>query len=349
MKVLPLLLLAACALDEPSVSETELEIKKLPGNCPTYDCGGNSAGLEGRVVTAIHEKGLTTPEGMRLVDFGRYVGTKWRSSRADVLNAELLARDKDTNAITEYGTDIVGFMFIVEDTTTTNRYYITVVRAEKTSMWAQYPNPGRKSWNYELSYTSEKNPQDPQNVCMRPPSADPMDPQMTVLFDDDRVVQDDIRFGPEEADWFTFGCSGSALAKQHLSGHTKAGSQILGVTTTLKERTAFLKMLTSDICGAGTPYTVAGTRLHYRDHHGFMSTVKVGEQVEGVWGERGAICMGTPRVEFNPTPLSIATFGPDIKDELNQFGCELPRPCAPADYETKYPYGDGLVLSTNYY
>ena len=349
MRLLPLLFLAACAVDEPSFSEAEQEIKKLPDNCPTYDCGGNSAGLDGRYVTAIQEKGVTTPEGMRLVDFGRYVGTSWRSSRADVLNAELLARDKNTNAITEYGPDLVGFMFIVEDTTTTNRYNITVVRAEKTAMWAQYPNPGRKSWNYELSYTSDKNPQDPQNVCMRPPSSDPMDPQMTVLFDDDRIDTDDIRFANEEADWFTFGCSGSALAKQHLSGHTKAGSHILGVTTTLKERTAFLKMLTADYCGAGTPYTVAGTRLHYRDRHGFMSTVSTGEAIEGVWGERGAICVGTPRVEFNPTPLSIDTFGYDIKDELAQFGCTLPKPCDPKSYATRYPFGEGLVLSTNYY
>lgn len=348
MKVLPLLFLAACALDEPSFSETELGLKTLPGNCPTYDCGGNSAGLDGRYVTAIQEKGVTTPEGMRLVDFGRYVNTTWQSYRADVLRAELLARDKVTNVIKKKGAELVGFMFIVEDTQTLNHYYISVVRAEQTEMWAQYPNPGRKSWNYELSYTSDKN-QNRQNVCMRPPSSDPMDPQMTVLFDDDRIDTDAIQFRPEEGDWFTFGCSGSALAKQHLSGHTKAGSSILGVTTTLKQRTAFLKMLTADYCGAGTPYTVAGMRLHYRDYQGFMSTVNVGEQVEGLWGERGAICVGVPRVEFNPTQLSIDTFGYEIDDELAQFGCVLPKPCDPKDYAIRYPFNDGLVLSTNYY
>ncbi|MFN0247321.1 MAG: ADYC domain-containing protein, partial [Kofleriaceae bacterium] len=347
--LLPVLLLAGCALDEPTFSDVEQFAKKQPGDCPTYGCGTNSPELDGHVAVEIHELGAVTPDDLRLVDFGRMEGTTWTSYRPDVLYGQLYARHKQTNAVILKDAQLAGTKFIIEHARTAERFVITVVRVEETPMWAQAPYAGRYSRSYELAYTSDLDPKR-RNVCARPLGADPMGADMAVLFDADRISRDDLAVYAEEKDYFTIGCAGSALAKMHLTGHTKAGSSIIGRTSTLDERTAFLKMLSADYCGTGESYTVAGTRLHYRDRYGYMDTAQVGEVIEAMWGPRGAICTNTPRVEFSPSIASDKVFGADIQQELADFGCVLPRPCDPKTFEgLKHPYDVAYVMSTNHY
>jgi len=337
-----------CAVDV-DLSETTSAIKKQPGDCETYGCGGNSPEAEGKLFWAQHELGLPNNEGIRIQSFAQKIGTTWHEYRPDVLDGMLLARDKITNTIILKGSQLVGSRFILEDTIDHNHYYVTVAAVGETPMWAQRPWPGKQSPDYELSYYSDTNPLR-RNLCKAAgtPTGDTMNPFRAVLFDDDRVDPDGLSFGPEEADWFTIGCAGSALAKMHLTGNTKAGGNIVGAKTLVTERTGFLKMLTSDYCGTGHAFTVAKMPLHYRDVYGHMSSVAINEEIEGRWDKTGAICVGKPRAEASPTTLSIATFGYEIDDELAEFGCTLPPPCAPPLYATHYPYNGAYVISTNY-
>lgn len=351
MKLLPLLFLAACAVDEAPVSEAEQAVKSQPGDCPSYGCGTNSPALEGRYFSVVNEVGQATPEGFRLISFGRYITTTtntlvWQELRADVLNGQLLARDRRIGSIVLQGEQLIGTKFTFEDAVGA-RYYVTVARALTTVMWASNQNVTPQTWQYELRYTTDAQ-LDPRNVCTKPPTADRMDPQMSVLFDDDHIDTDALAVDREDANSFTIGCAGSALAKMHLSGHTKAGSKLLNRPTTLDQRTAFLKMLAADYCGMGHAYTVAGMPLHYRDVGGFMNTVLPNEPIEGLWTKNGALCVGKPRAELTPTQLSLATFGTSIQDELSHFGCTLPPPCTPSTYTAPYPYGSAYVLSTSY-
>ncbi len=350
MRLLPLLFLAACALDEPSFSETEQEVKAQPGDCPAYGCGTNSPETEGRPFWEQNELGVTNTDGIRLVRFTKWINGVEVDFRPDVFRAELLARDRTTNQVILSGMGVAGAVFTFEDTITQNRYYITIAGAAPMRMWASAPTAiGTLTWNYELTYFSDTN-STRRNLCKAAgqPTGDSMNPFNAVLFDDDRILPDDLVVDREEADWFTIGCAGSALAKLHLTGHTKAGSAIAMRPTTLPQRTAFLKLLTADYCGTGHAYTVANMELHYRDVSGTVNTSLNGEPVEALWGPNGAICVGTPRVEYSPNLLSWGLFGPSIRHERARFGCRLPRPCTTPTYSFGYNFGNAYAMSTNY-
>jgi hypothetical protein len=124
-----------------------------------------------------------------------------------------------------------------------------------------------------------------------------------------------------------FGCAGSTLAKQHLTGHTEVAER-LGFATTTAERQANLKMFAADYCGNGTPYTVGGEPLQWADHRGWMS-VQGPAVREALWTASGAACFNTPRIVANPSALTMQYF-PNILDRSN-IACAAQRPvCANA-------------------
>jgi hypothetical protein len=340
MRYLPLLLLSACS-GELSVSETQQLAK-----CPPYGCGTNSPEVMGRLFFEVNEVGVANEQGLRLVGFGKEIGGVWIDLRADVQNAQLFGLDPSTGMPVIDGSQLVGSMFTIQDDTNDDTYFVTVTAAAEMPMWTSAPYQAQ-TWNYELEYTSTSTPQITENLCNAAgsPTYDEMNPFRAVLFDDDRIDTDGKRVDSETANWFTIGCAGSALAKLHLTSHTKAGSLLVGRTTTIDQRTSFLKMLVADYCGTGDAFTAVGVDLHYRDQPGIMNTALPTEAVEALWGPQGAICVNEPRLHYSWVP---SDFGAVIDDELADSHCTLPPACTPTTYSTRYPFRTAYALSTNY-
>jgi hypothetical protein len=176
------------------------------------------------------------------------------------------------------------------------------------------------TWTYDLRWYDPNQPPPPNSttgaqqmypVCGVNVEQDGMADFSAVLVDDENISKEKLRVyavdtnDPAQAGSFLIGCAGHAIAKQHLTGHTKAASHYLLWTTTINQRTANLKMLTGDYCGNGTPFTVAGEKIKWQDEWGYYNTVNdpsyipMTKVLEARWDENGAICMNMPRVDYN--------------------------------------------------
>ncbi len=86
----------------------------------------------------------------------------------------------------------------------------------------------------------------------------------------------------------------------HLMRHTRAGSFLangsLAYDTTLKERTAMLKMFTADYCGTGQSFTVDGMPLSYDDSNHWYRYASGYSSQEALWSSEGAVCLDNPRM-----------------------------------------------------
>lgn len=100
-------------------------------------------------------------------------------------------------------------------------------------------------------------------------------------------------------DWFTLACADEAAYKMKRMNYGP-NQEFRGGTgpATSAERTATLKMITADYCGAGTSYTAQGTEVAWMDMAGTVgpSVPPAGAQLEAYWTETGAVCLDTPRL-----------------------------------------------------
>src|SRR5262249_19002697 len=143
-----------------------------------------------------------------------------------------------------------------------------------------------------------------------------------VLFEGDRIDAQRKVVDTVDKNWVNIGCAGSALSKQHLDGHTQGAMDAwVAFTTSLDQRTAHLKMLSADYCGAGVPLTIAGQPLRYADDHGWMTYPAGSAALEARWNRDGASCLDVPRIKANSSPEAIAAF-PNI-DAAIQDACAL--------------------------
>ena len=105
--------------------------------------------------------------------------------------------------------------------------------------------------------------------------------------------------------WFNLACAGTVIAKMHLLRHTRAGSATSDHSprkTTIKQRTAMLKMMTADYCGDGKAWTADGTPLLYTNPRGWYPHPRIDVAgaakdgtLEAIWGPEGALCLNAPR------------------------------------------------------
>jgi hypothetical protein len=122
-----------------------------------------------------------------------------------------------------------------------------------------------------------------------------------LLFESDRFDPETLSVlelpSDDSGPWFNVACVGSAMAKAHLARHTAAGAAAGGLAPVgVPQRTAFIKMITADYCGTGDNdhFTEAGQPLVYVDRRGLLPPVT--GQLEALWTERGATCLGSPRL-----------------------------------------------------
>jgi hypothetical protein len=168
-----------------------------------------------------------------------------------------------------------------------------------------------------------------------------------VLFEGDRISAEQKRVYAVDNHWFNIGCASDALSKQHLDGHTQGAMNAAAqFSTTLDERTAHLKMLAADYCGAGIPLTMAGQSLNWRDDRGWFNYVSSAPVLEARWSADGATCLNQPRVAAHPIPGSTAFF-PDIELAINNACSAAGKSRPPACDGTANDFLGAHLLSAN--
>jgi len=205
--------------------------------------------------------------------------------------------------------------------------------------------------DYHLDWTEFVNGHwgDFRNMCTNPPGREQSEIltmtganiYRTLLFEGDRIDAAKKLDTGVDTTWFNLGCAGSALAKMALTGHTEA-SRVAGTfDTTLAERQTMLKMLAADYCGDGTPFTVAGQPLNWRDDKGTMKLTALLFSppqplvLESRWNEFGAVCLNKARVDVHWTLLGWNTFGADVYDQAKSWcPSRFPPPCADSSFDT---------------
>lgn len=322
------ILMGGCVGEELDLGETEQAAKVQPGedgNCPPWACGSNSPEINFGAFHELNRFGQPNLEGFWISDFKKFENGAWQPYQPDVVNAMLVAKNS-AGATVHTGSSVVGMVFTIKRGSLPNfvsTYYMRVAEFSRTPMWAKGPvgtaptTPTyRFTWSTQPPTATTAGTQ--INLCGVNNEHDGVPDFQAVVYEADRIDSDSIRFVGEDAAWFNIGCAGHLIAKQHLTGNTKAAAVILSMAPTpTKMRTANLKMLSADYCGGGDPFTVAGTPLRWKDALGRMDNIPtVLTNIEARWNETGAICLNVPRVDYGWTLLGYQTFPNDVEPLL---------------------------------
>jgi hypothetical protein len=205
----------------------------------------------------------------------------------------------------------------VVDGVTSHRSIIIDAVSRTTDYWAKRPDgtptPKIETYKFRMRLDNGYGAFLCQNGALL---ADPSSPvrampeHHALVFEGERIDVEGLTVGSQlDTRWFNFGCAETALAKLHLTGHTKAAYYDAGFVTSLAERQTMLKMLTADYCGTGNSFTVSGQPLRWTDDRGTMTlSPGFGKVLEARWTPAGAACLNTPRVDAHPSDASRARF-----------------------------------------
>lgn len=354
--VMVVVLGAGCAAapdgDEP-IPVTAVLSSAIGDDCDEFMCGTNSPEIAEFGFWDLH-----LPASLAIPGDHNNVGLQLRrfvkANQSFVPSVEygrLIAR----NGLIELtGTQLIGGALVV--TRGTRLFRVHIVDVGTVASWAQHPGPSLlvtlESYQLEWAELIDGGFGHYRNVCRNPPDRDSPDLGTmigntrfhTLLFEGDRIDAAGKRVTGVDNRWFNLGCAGSALAKLALTGHTQASANATTFTTTLLERQAMLKLLTADYCGDGTPFTVGGQPLNWRDAQGTMKLAALQTNppsplvLEARWDAAGPACLNQPRVDVHWTQLGEDTFGNDLTvyDQAKAH-CPgaFPPPCSNLGFATR--------------
>ncbi len=319
LAVIGAVLAGGCVGEELELSGTEQALKNNPGadgdECPPWACGSNSPVIDFAGFHELNRSGLVNAEGFKITAFRRLIAGVWQPFYADVVNASLVAKNA-SGAVVYSGSGVKGMLFTIVQGSST--YYMKVEDVARTVLWANIGGITRVTPTYRLTWsTSPAAGFGARPVCGVSNDPDGIANYYAVLFETDRIDADAIKVTGDVSGWFNIGCAGHALAKQHLTGNTRAAAAIMGASVpSLNQRTANLKMISGDYCGGGDPFTVPGVPLHYKDVLGRMNNLESYTHLEARWNETGAICLNTPRIDYTWTPAGSGTFPSGVETLL---------------------------------
>lgn len=286
-------LAAGCDEGEPAGAGDD-DIALRPYACPTWKCGFNSAEVNGRSIRELNLDGAPNSQGMRIVGFVAPLGLLGNYSLA-VENDALVARNPSGQTLK--GPQLVGATILVQAPgLLALPVPISVLGYQEIDSWAA---GAPKVPTYALLYPDLAALLGLRNVC----SGDLLDTlaSAATVLGGETYDLDDKTVNAGRSRWLTIACAGSAAAKMRLLGYGPQSS-----ATTPAQRQATLKMVTADYCGGGDSYTQNGTEVHWANASGTVAPEpgQLGD-VEAVWTEDGALCLGAPRIAGTVADCSL--------------------------------------------
>lgn len=258
-------------------------------------CGdlSNSPAVNDFAVPEINLNGLANSDGVKVKGIRRPLGHPTTTLyRLGVGNDELNAWSFSLNGAytVASGPGLIGWRIELEGPGGVVRH--ATIRAH---------NPELASWSagaapistYAIAYDSDPGPSVTYvNVC---PNATPEETVLTVI-GGETYDRDTKEVNPGMSGWATLACADEAAFKmKRLAYGPNDTIGATGVTATVAQRQATLKMLTGDYCGTGFPYTVQGFPLKWTDQASNVNWTS-GAVLEARWDEHGATCLTLPRV-----------------------------------------------------
>ena len=279
--------LAAC--DDPAAAgaeERSYGSKSKGGECPPWECGYNSAEVNGRAIRELNLDGVANSDGVRIIGFAAPAGLLGNYELA-VEGDELVARD---GAKTLRGAALIGATIVVDTAgllklPTT----ITIAGYAEQQAWAE---GAAEVPSYTLVYPDVGALLGVRDVC----GGDPLTSSAVVLGGETYDLESKT-VNPGQDRWLTIACAGSAAAKLRLMNYgPQSDFDGEGHAATPAQRQATLKMLTADYCGGGESYTANGTPLAWENAAGTVQTSTKLGALEAVWSASGALCLEATRL-----------------------------------------------------
>jgi hypothetical protein len=318
--VLPLLILGCAEPIEHAQVEQAL-------GCSYIWCGMNSSKLGDIYTHEFRLDGEPTDAGFSIAK----VVKENEIYQLVVENGQFVLHGETTTLTDE---DVNGAMITVNHVDG-SEYWIHIGNSQLTPYWV---NAAAELRTYELSWTRLQggSPKGEwQNVCTNPPDKTvdtfAMNGHSAVVFEGDRIDGATKTVGDPDTNYFNIGCAGHALAKMALTGHSYPGVKPASIKTTVEQRQTFLKMVTADYCGDGTPFTVPGTSLDWASEQAWLPYFYAEGRLEARWTKAGVSCIDTLRLEpKNPTGGGIFPGG--VLEAVDDH-CGLPPQCQNAERE----------------
>ena len=284
-------LLVACEVVEEVSDEVseDVELRGGTATCPTWQCGFNSAEINGRAIRELNLDGVANAAGMKIVGFLAPAGLLG-NYKLDVAGDELIATG---NGPTLRGASLIGATILVKEPGLLGLPLpITVLGYQEIPSWAAGAKPVA---TYALLYPDLGSLLGLRNVC-NGDLLDTLATAATVLGGETY----DLASKTVQADkprWLTIACAGSAAAKMRLMNYgPQSDFDGEGHPASVAQRQATLKMITADYCGNGTSYTANGTPLVWENAEGTVQSTADAGAIEAVWTKNGALCLGQTRI-----------------------------------------------------
>jgi hypothetical protein len=282
-------LFTVAACDEPVV---ELDDEALAGRagspwCPTWQCGFNSAEVNGRSIRELNLDGVANGDGVRIV--GVVAPPGLLGYELDVQDDELVLVGKTQ---TLRGAALIGTTLLVKPHGLALPLPITILGYQQIPSWAAGAPP---VGTYALLYPDVSSVVGFRNVC-NGNLTDILATAATVLGGETYDL-DSKTVVPDQDRWLTIACAGSAAAKLRLLGYgPQSDFDGEGNPASVDQRQATLKMITADYCGDGHSYTANGTPLQWENAEGTVQPPGATGPREAVWSADGALCLDHPRI-----------------------------------------------------
>ena len=281
--------LAGC--DQAESESDAVELRELTYDCPRWRCGYNSSEINGKSLQELHLGGDPNADGVELVGFLPPAGVLFNWS-LETQGDALVARGGLFGNATLSGYALIGSVMLLRvDSGLT--VPVTIAGYEEVDSWASdgAPHPA-----YALVYADLAEPLLQQSVC-KGSLVDPLLASVVILAGE-RYDLDAKTVIPEQGDWITLACAGSAAAKMALLGYgPHADFDGSGAAASVAQRQATLKMITADYCGDGNSYTADGTPIIWENQGGTVVPESNADlsAPEAIWTADGALCLDTPR------------------------------------------------------
>lgn len=292
------------------------------GICTIAECGTNSPVID---TIGFHELSEDTnvenAQGFKVVDL-------WKNNQSyalDVVNGKITG--KIGNVVALQGAQLQFAQIRVQRGSVTYGIRIAAVNTS-VQLFAKLNGMPKFIEAYNLDY---------RNLSFPPGTAGPpfvalcddinarrdalgLSKELSVVFEGEGINEGTKTISPIlDNKRINIACSGHALAKMVMSAQTHSAAA-LGFTTSTPKSQAFLKMVTGDYCGNGTPFTVSGQLLQWKDTNGYMPYLTPPATIEARWTAGGATCINKSlnglRINAHHTPLGDATFQGDVRDDV---------------------------------